>query len=333
MSQDEIPPTNERTDAKLDVTAAGDAASSSVEPSNAESSNAESSNAAETKDTEPRFTESAAAETATPDDTSDVQLAQGVVDDVASIQYLRAYSQFFDSPLWGQNLLFATVCNLIPILGYMLLCGYGYEIVEALHRKPRWTYPPFDFDRFNDYLARGVWPGLIVVVLTMLVSPVLLMAFYMLMFLMLFAAMSMSGSGAGESYAGIVAGIVIPLLLLLASFVSFLALLLIRTVMLGAGVSQDLTAGFRATWIKGFLSRVWVELVLVTLFQLVTLLVLCAIGNLLLIVGSFPAITLWMLAGAHLDYQLYQLYLARGGKPLPLKPPPRRYAKAWLSPG
>ena len=38
-------------------------------------------------------------------------------------------------------------------------------------------------------------------------------------------------------------------------------------------------------------------------------------------IGLYPAIALMMFAQLHIEYQLYQLYLERGGSEIPLKTP------------
>jgi hypothetical protein len=241
-----------------------------------------------------------------------------------SIRYLHAYAHVFDNPNWAMNITSATICQLIPGVGYMLAYGYVYENIEALHRKPRWTYPDFEFGRFGEYLARGVWPGLIVMVLAFVLYPVLWVAMYAVAILIAVAAMA-----AGEDYGGLTLSISIPVLLLTFAVAALLFVLLLRPMLLRAGLSQNIGEAFRVSWIWDFVRRVWVELLLTTLFAQVTFVVLGTLGTLLCIIGFYPALTLWLMATANLDYQLYQLYLSRGGRPIPLKPPPAYFAHVW----
>ena len=54
------------------------------------------------------------------------------------------------------NLLLMTVCNLIPIVGPIVLLGYRAEVAQALLRDGELRrHPKFDFDRFIEYLTRG----------------------------------------------------------------------------------------------------------------------------------------------------------------------------------
>jgi hypothetical protein len=70
-----------------------------------------------------------------------------------------------------------------------------------------------------------------------------------------------------------------------------------------------------------FSKKVWFETVLVSLFLAMSLLVMFVAGFLMACVGLYFTMALASLAQAHLMYQLYQLYLSRGGEPIPLKAP------------
>jgi hypothetical protein len=89
-----------------------------------------------------------------------------------------------------------------------------------------------------------------------------------------------------------------------------------------AGLTQDFAASFNFTWVRDFISRIWVEMILAMLFLAITGVVLSMLGILLFCVGIYLAIALVMLAQAHIYYQLYSLYLARGGESIPFKPQP-----------
>jgi hypothetical protein len=90
---------------------------------------------------------------------------------------------------------------------------------------------------------------------------------------------------------------------------------------LRAGLSQDFGQALNFRWIKDFLAKVGFQTFLFTLFLMVTGAVLGIIGYAACFIGLFPVI--FLLAGpvvGHAHYQLYRLYLARGGEPIPLKP-------------
>src|SRR5262245_33154304 len=51
------------------------------------------------------------------------------------MDYLGSYRFVFRSRNWATNLLFATLCSLIPAIGPIVLMGYFFEIIEYLIRR------------------------------------------------------------------------------------------------------------------------------------------------------------------------------------------------------
>jgi hypothetical protein len=81
-------------------------------------------------------------------------------------------------------------------------------------------------------------------------------------------------------------------------------------------LAQDFTAGFDLAWIKDFVAKTWVE---VLISALVLILVAHAVILCTCFVGLLAVIPLVPLVQAHLWYQFYALYLSRGGTPVPVK--------------
>jgi len=232
------------------------------------------------------------------------------------MRYFDAYSFVFDSPRWAMNLLLGAVCALIPVVGGIVLWGYQFEIIESLHRDPRRTYPDFDFNHFVNYLKRGVWPFLVALVVTMVPSFVLVILSYAMMF-----AVGISASLAGQE-TGMLIAVVGFLLGFAAIFAAAIAVGMISIpFVIRAGLAQDFGEAFRFDFVKSFIRKTWKEMILSMLFMMFSSMVVAMIGMLLCYFGMYPAMVLIMLAYAHIYYQLYQVYLARGGKPIPLKPP------------
>lgn len=233
-----------------------------------------------------------------------------------AMQYMRSYQYIFESPNWMMNVLLVTVAVLIPVVGPMVVFGYQFQIIDALLlRSP--TYPDFDFNRFTDLLKRGIWPFL-----AAMIAQVILMPLMMILYFGFFMCFGVAGAAMGDSNEGL------GLLCMAVSFVIFmLAIILLSVVfglvlmpmMLGAGIGQELGPAFNFTFIKDFVARMWKEMILSSLFLSATAMVLMLIGSLLFCIGMYPAMAVMMLANAHLLYQLYNLYLARGGMPIPVK--------------
>ena len=239
------------------------------------------------------------------------------------IEYFAAFNYFFEHPEWGNSLLMGSVCMLIPILNAIVLAGYRYEIVEMKLRFPEQLYPKFDFARFSQYITRGIWAFLIDMIVQMVLVVPILIVFYG----------SMIGIGiavaSNERVGLVVAAIVVPLVMLFFMTVSLLLSTAMVPLYLRAGLAQDFGQALNFRWIKDFLAKVGLQTFLFTLFLMVTGGVLGIIGYAACFVGLFPVI--FLLAGpvvGHAHYQLYRLYLARGGEPIPLKPLPSEPAFA-----
>ena len=97
---------------------------------------------------------------------------------------------------------------------------------------------------------------------------------------------------------------------------------------LRASITQDFGQSFSFPFVKRFVTVMWKEILLSSVFQIVAGTVLICIGALALCVGMYfalvPAYFCWM----HLQKQLYRLYLSRGGEPVPLSPKLRDLAPA-----
>lgn len=250
---------------------------------------------------------------------------------VFEIQYLQAYHYVFENPNWFANIAFVALVTLIsgfipvagPFLGQLVIMGYTFEVVESLSRTMGRRYPDFTFDRLTDYLVRGLWPFLASLVASLVIIPV--------------------GGGVGLAifgmWGGFAAGnangafgnadpspILIAISVILGAGVLFFAwlfsLLVVVPMTLRAGLSQEIGEAFKFAWISDFASKIWFEAILMSLFLAASGLGVLIVGLLMACVGYYFAIGLVSLAQAHLSYQLYQLYLTRGGEPIPLKMPP-----------
>jgi hypothetical protein len=237
------------------------------------------------------------------------------------IDYMRAYNYIFESPNWMMNVLWAALCILstlvIPVIGQLVLMGYSYEVIEALCLTRGARYPDFDLNRFGDYLGRSIWPFLVNLVVAIPLSIVITIA-VLLVVLLAAAGGAMGGDDFGPVLAVVFGGIGLLGLTVFSLFAGCLML----PVVLRAGLQQEFAAALDFGWAMDFLKKVWVEMVLAILFLMVTALVLEMLGLFALCIGIFPAVAIITLAYAHLCYQLYMVYLGRGGKPIPFKPAP-----------
>jgi hypothetical protein len=234
---------------------------------------------------------------------------------VERIRYPAAFGFVLSSPNWGKNLLLGSVCSFIPVVGPIVFFGYEYEIIEALHRGRRTGYPDFDFNRFMNYLTRGVWPWLIMLIVQMLIQPPIIVFTYAAMFGVIGALLTQTPEGA------VAAAVIVPVFVLGVFTFSLLLGVVLTPVILRAGLAQDFVKAFDVRWLKQFLALVWIELLLMNLFVAVASIPVLLIGLATCWIGLFPAAVVVGIASCHLVWQLYELFLTRGGEPIPLKEP------------
>ncbi len=238
------------------------------------------------------------------------------------MQYMRSVQYVFESPQWALNLLWGGLAvfsaNLIPLVGQLVWMGYAFDVVETLHTRPRpHGYPDFTFDRFVEYLTRGLWLLLVMLVLMIAIVPI------MIIFGGCVAGCVVGIVMAGQSsdVVPLLMIIMIPIAVLLAFVLQAVIFVFVTPFVIRAGLSQDFGVSFNLGWARDFAAKMWFETILVMLFSLVVGLVSSLIGLLLCVVGVFAAQAFVLLVQAHLFLQLYELYLARGGEKIPLKPP------------
>jgi len=229
------------------------------------------------------------------------------------LQFIEAYSFIKSSPNWMTNILLGLVCQFIPFVGPIVFIGYEFELIESLHRDRRRQYPDFDFGRFSVYLMRGVWPFLVGLCAGLVITPV----FWLLMFL----PVGLAAAAGNEETAGVLAGLA-SLVSMAFMLVGMLAMMLVLTpMMLRAGLAQDFAAGFNFEFIYDFIRRMWKEELMSWLFLWFSAMIVLFVGMLACCVGVWPASVIVSMAQFHLMYQLYEIYLRRGGIPIPLKDP------------
>jgi hypothetical protein len=225
---------------------------------------------------------------------------------VIGMDYMRMITYVFDNPNWFMNLLLAALCSLIPVVGKIVVSGYAYEATIMLITEGGSRYPDFNFNRFGDYLMRGLWPFLVSLVFAVVLSVAIGI---------LLLGAGIVGAIAGEDAGNIVSGLMVFGLLLISPVIAMALLpMLFRSALM-----LDFAQGFQLEWIKDFVSKVWIELLLGFLFLYVASMVLGMIGFIACCVGVLLVGPVLTLAYANLMFQVYTIYLSRGGMPVPIK--------------
>jgi hypothetical protein len=240
-----------------------------------------------------------------------------------SMEYMRAYNYIFENPNWLTTILLMGLLfipAMIPGVGIvlnLLFIGYQFEVIDGLMRSGGRQYPDFVFGRIGDYFGRGLWPFLVSLIGSFTFGAVVWVALFVIG-LVAAGAEAAGGEEAGSTLTAILAiiavGIIVP--------VGIVAAFVLVAMLLKSGLAQDLAAGFDYHWIIDFLKKMWIDMLLACLFLGVTSLVLEILGLCAACVGILFAFPVILLAYAHLLFQLYAVYLARGGLPVIVKPRP-----------
>lgn len=234
-----------------------------------------------------------------------------------SLNYGEAFNYIFRNPDWTTAILLGAVTFLIPLVGPFVYIGYCFDVVESLYLSGGARYPSYNFERFGEQLMRGLWVFLVQLVaglVFILVIAVVIGVPYLLAHFI--------GQAAGKDVGGI-----LMMLAAIWHLVAELALIVganivLIPLILRAGLSQDFSSAFQFDWIKDFARKMWLEMVLSVLVMMVAGMLLVPLGLLACCIGVYAVIPFMQLVQAHFNFQLYSIYLARGGQPIPLKPGP-----------
>ncbi len=231
------------------------------------------------------------------------------------MNYMASISDFFKSPKWMMNMLLGGVCALIPFVGPLVLMGWLITGFWAREDQRFETFPDFDFNQFGKYLERGVWPFLVMLVVSMVAG--LVMSFLIVPITVVPSILFAGNDG----HAGGAIGAVMALFVMVLYAVMILAMMFLLTpLMVRASIVQDFAKSFDFGFVKKFVATTWMEIVLSSLFLMVAGIVLICLGMLAFCVGIYLAMVPIYFSWAHLHKQLYALYLQRGGEPAPLSP-------------
>lgn len=228
----------------------------------------------------------------------------------------RAIGSVFKSPNWMMNVIWVIVCVVLSlfVVGGIVLFGYQMDVIEKRSRGRSQYWPDFDPNRFVEYLGRGLWPWLM--------NFILMMAFTIPILAILGVVMAIAGPRmtAQNSEPSLTA--IVMILLLYSIFMVAMMIYMIFVVFpcsLRAGLAQDLGQGFNFQWSMDFGKRMAGQMILAGLFAILISLVANFAGTITCFVGLIVTIPLAQLMVTDLGAQLYDIYLTRGGEPVPLR--------------
>jgi hypothetical protein len=211
---------------------------------------------------------------------------------------------------WFVNLIMVAICLIIPAVGQIVLLGYLFEVFDSLRRDPaRRDYPLFSWNQFVPYLTRGIWPFIVQIVFQMILG---------VPSAMIYVCGGILASAVGKD-SGAVGVLVFALTIFMLVLIGLVAGILMWGMFIYEGLRQELDVSGLIRFTREFTGKMWKEIVLASLFLWVCGLVLLPLGILACCVGMYVAIAFWVLQHYHLMVQTYDLYLERGGTPVPEK--------------
>ncbi len=224
----------------------------------------------------------------------------------------RAIKWMFKSPNWVNNLMWSVLCVLLGslVVGHLAMIGYQLEVIQRRSRGRQDDPVDFDPNRFVDYLVRGLVPAAVYLIVAFIFS--FLLAILLLVWSGLFAAVM--GPHPRDGVALLMLIPIIALILVHAVGVLCIAVPLA----LRAGLTGDFGQGFNFRWALNTASFMWPTMLLAMLYLFV-----CSFANLIGLLFCFVGVlvtTAWMqLVMADLGAQLVDIYLAKGGEPVPMQ--------------
>lgn len=232
------------------------------------------------------------------------------------MQYGRLVGFAFESPNWMMNVLYSTVCVLLGglVVGHLVLYGYQAQILMRSITDPRATYPDFDTNKIGEYLIRGLWLWLGILITSFLVGAI---AIGIILVFFLIGGLIVAAASAGGEEPGAVVAIIVGLgYFAMLAFVSVFSIFCFAPVFIKIALSGNLSEMFDFQWHMDFIRRTFGSLLLGSIVLMLVSFLFSFAGMLLCFVGMFPAIACVMLSQAQLFSQLYRVYLERGGQPV-----------------
>lgn len=238
------------------------------------------------------------------------------------MNYSASLSDFFKSPKWGTNLLLGGVCMLIPVVGPLALMGWHAGALYGRKDKDDFLgYPEFNFSNLGTYIERGVWPFLVQMVVSLVLVPVMWVVMAVPMFSMV-ALMAVSEGKSGQAVEPsplMAIGMALVMAAAIAVGVAIMVLIS-KPMMLRATLEQGFGPAFDFGFIKRFIALTWKEQIISVIYLMAVSIMLGLLGMMVFCVGIYFVAALITFMTYHLDRQLYDLYLARGGEPVAVSP-------------
>ncbi|MEY4567065.1 MAG: hypothetical protein RLY14_2035 [Planctomycetota bacterium] len=233
------------------------------------------------------------------------------------LDLLRIIKFVFESPQWTTNILWTSLGFLFSgmVVGMLAILGYQMDIVIAENGKEPRRYPDFDINRIGDYLLRGLWVWLSMMVVSIAIGFLLLPFFIILLFVIL--VLAGDGPNRQQEGMGIIVGIASTMIGLVGNV---LIMAVVAPITLRVGLTGNFADCLDWRWHLDFIRRTFWSLIGGTLFFIPLIAMYLFFGAALCCVGIIPAIGWFYLSQAQFYSQIYRIYLQRGGTPIAIVP-------------
>ncbi|MCA9629657.1 MAG: DUF4013 domain-containing protein [Myxococcales bacterium] len=231
------------------------------------------------------------------------------------IEVMRAVKFLISDPTDGKtNWLYATLIQLIPVVGPISMLGWQAEITQRLARNHPKPIPKYDFGDFTHYLTRGLIPF---VAQLLAVFPIIFVWYFFMVIATMLVGVIGGAIGSPE---------LTMIMLLLFSLVGYLVLVVMMTVfvsaiMLRAELTEDFGKTLQFGAIFRYAGKTWKRSLGYGLLLGLIAFGMGMLGMLACFIGLYFVVSLLSFANLHLRYQIYAAYLAEGGEPIPVKEP------------
>ena len=232
---------------------------------------------------------------------------EGFYQPIESFDLNRMLAAPFKSPNWLTNLLWMFVCDLLSVvvIGTLIKFGYMAEVAEARSGGRSENWPDFTWDRFSDYLMRGLWPFLWNLIWTI---PLLIVIGIPIGITITLTSFLVNNNNEVPGVIVFVTGMVVMLAIYFCAVISMTAS------MMHAALGNDFMKGADIGWISSYVSKMWRTTIFAGIVFALVGIAVNILGMLFFCVGLLVAVPLLSMMTADLMSQLHDIFVSRGGR-------------------
>lgn len=231
----------------------------------------------------------------------------GFYQPIANFDLNRMLAAPFKSPNWLTNVLWMFVCDLLSIvvIGSLIKFGYMAEVAEARSGGRSENWPDFTWERFSDYLMRGLWPFLWSLIWTI---PLMIVLGIPLLATITLTSFLVDNNNEVPGIIVFVTGMVVTL------GVYFCAVIAMTASMMHAALGNDFMKGADIGWISSYVSKMWRTTIFAGIVFALVGFAVNLIGLLFFCIGVLFTAPIMNMMAADIASQLHDIFVTRGGR-------------------